>query len=59
LATAPPFHKNFYFLSGFPWPTPVNGDDVLGRLRKIPVSTWDYISEGSETGHMGPMVEDF
>jgi hypothetical protein len=37
----------------------VNGEDVLGRLRKIPVSTWNYISEGSETRHMGPMAEDF
>ena len=37
----------------------VNGEDVLSRLRAIPVSTWNYISEGNETRHMGPMAEDF
>jgi hypothetical protein len=37
----------------------VNGEDVLSRLRKIPVSTWNYISEGGQARHMGPMAEDF
>jgi trimeric autotransporter adhesin len=37
----------------------VNGDDVLARLRKIPVTTWNYIAEGQQTRHMGPMAEDF
>jgi hypothetical protein len=37
----------------------VNGEDVLSRLRVIPVSTWNYISEGDTTRHMGPMAEDF
>jgi len=37
----------------------VDGNDVLSRLRKVPVSTWNYISEGNETRHMGPMAEDF
>lgn len=37
----------------------VSGEDVLSRLRTIPVSTWNYISEGNETRHMGPMAEDF
>lgn len=37
----------------------VDGNDVLSRLRKIPVSTWNYIAEGNETRHMGPMAEDF
>jgi len=32
---------------------------VLLSLRKIPVSTWNYISEGSSTRHIGPMAEDF
>ncbi len=36
-----------------------NGEDVLSRLRKIPVSTWNYISEGRQVRHMGPMAEDF
>ncbi|HZI20438.1 MAG TPA: tail fiber domain-containing protein [Pyrinomonadaceae bacterium] len=37
----------------------VNGGDVLARLRKVPVSTWNYIAEGKEVRHLGPMAEDF
>jgi hypothetical protein len=37
----------------------VSGDDVLTRLRKVPVSSWNYISEGNATRHLGPMAEDF
>ena len=37
----------------------VNGDDVLSRLRKVPVSTWNYITEGQQVRHLGPMAEDF
>src|ERR1044071_5061244 len=37
----------------------INGEDVLMRLRNIPVSTWNYISEGKDVRHMGPMAEDF
>jgi hypothetical protein len=37
----------------------VDGDDVLAKLRKVPVSTWNYISEGSGARHLGPMAEDF
>jgi hypothetical protein len=36
-----------------------SGEDVLARLRKIPVSTWNYTSEGSAVRHIGPMAEDF
>ncbi|HEX8127840.1 MAG TPA: tail fiber domain-containing protein, partial [Pyrinomonadaceae bacterium] len=36
-----------------------NGEDVLARLRKIPVSTWNYTAEGSAVRHIGPMAEDF
>ncbi|MDT7777987.1 MAG: hypothetical protein QOC99_499 [Acidobacteriota bacterium] len=39
--------------------TSVNGDDVLAQLRKVPVSTWNYISEGQQVRHLGPMAEDF
>jgi trimeric autotransporter adhesin len=37
----------------------VDGNDVLARLRKVPVSTWNYISEGERARHLGPMAEDF
>lgn len=32
---------------------------MLAKLRKVPVSTWNYISEGSGARHLGPMAEDF
>jgi hypothetical protein len=37
----------------------VSGEDVLSKLRAVPVSSWNYISEGKSTRHMGPMAEDF
>jgi hypothetical protein len=37
----------------------VSGEDVLARLRKVPVSTWNYITEGRGVRHLGPMAEDF
>jgi uncharacterized coiled-coil protein SlyX len=37
----------------------VQGEDVLARVRKLPVSTWNYIDEGRQVRHMGPMAEDF
>jgi hypothetical protein len=37
----------------------VSGRDTLSRLRGIPISTWNYISEGRDVRHMGPMAEDF
>jgi uncharacterized coiled-coil protein SlyX len=37
----------------------VNGEDVLTRLRKVPVTSWNYISEGQQVRHLGPMAEDF
>jgi hypothetical protein len=37
----------------------INGEDVLSKLRAVPVSSWNYISEGKSTRHMGPMAEDF
>jgi hypothetical protein len=37
----------------------VSGNDVLASLRKVPVSTWNYIAEGQQSRHLGPMAEDF
>jgi hypothetical protein len=37
----------------------IDGNDVLARLRKVPVSTWNYIAEGQQSRHLGPMAEDF
>lgn len=33
--------------------------DVLAKLRKIDVTSWNYISEGKQVRHLGPMAEDF
>jgi len=32
---------------------------VLSKLRKIDVTSWNYISEGQKVRHLGPMAEDF
>ena len=37
----------------------VSGNDVLSKLRGMDVSTWNYIAEGRQVRHMGPMAEDF
>jgi hypothetical protein len=38
----------------------VDGDDVLARIRTLPVSTWRYIDEEDRTTrHMGPMAQDW
>lgn len=37
----------------------VDGNDILSRLRNVPVSTWNYIAEDNQVRHMGPMAEDF
>jgi trimeric autotransporter adhesin len=37
----------------------VDGEDVLVRMRRIPVNSWNYIDEGRESRHVGPFAEDF
>ncbi len=37
----------------------VDGNDILQRMRRIPVNTWNYIDEGRQSRHMGPFAEDF
>ena len=39
--------------------SPVEGEDLLARIRGVPVTTWNYISEGRQVRHMGPFAEDF
>jgi hypothetical protein len=38
---------------------PVEGDDVLARIRNLPVTTWAYIDEAGNVRHMGPMAQDW
>jgi hypothetical protein len=37
----------------------VDGEEVLGRVRGIPVSVWNYVAEGRQVRHLGPFAEDF
>jgi trimeric autotransporter adhesin len=37
----------------------VSGTDVLGKIRALPITTWNYTSEGAQVRHLGPMAEDF
>jgi hypothetical protein len=37
----------------------VSSADVLSKIRKLSVSSWNYISEGQQSRHLGPMAEDF
>ena len=38
---------------------PVDGEDVLERLRGVPVTTWSMIGADPLIRHMGPVAEDF
>jgi trimeric autotransporter adhesin len=37
----------------------LDGEDILRRLRLVPVSAWNYIAEGTEVRHIGPMAQDW
>jgi hypothetical protein len=37
----------------------VEGEDVLARIRGVPVTTWSYTGESGGVRHMGPFAEDF
>jgi hypothetical protein len=37
----------------------VQGEDILTRMRRIPVNSWNYIAEGRNARHLGPFAEDF
>ena len=37
----------------------VSGEDVLDRLRRLPISTWSYRVEDNRVRHLGPTAQDF
>jgi hypothetical protein len=37
----------------------VDGEDVLARLRNVPISIWNYKSQNANVRHIGPMAQDF
>jgi hypothetical protein len=36
-----------------------DGEEILARLRAIPVSTWNYRTQDRAIRHLGPMAQDF
>ena len=34
-------------------------DEILARLRTLPMSTWTYLDEPARVRHLGPMAQDF
>jgi len=38
---------------------PVDGPDLLAKLARIPVATWNYKSQDPSIRHIGPMAQDF
>ncbi len=37
----------------------VDGEDLLDRIRAVPLTTWNLINEPDKPRHMGPVAEDF
>lgn len=37
----------------------VQGESLLAKVRAMPITTWNYTSEGAQVRHLGPMAEDF
>src|SRR5919199_2828161 len=37
----------------------VNPREVLGRVVSLPITTWNYLSQGPAVRHIGPMAQDF
>lgn len=38
---------------------PLDGEDVLARLRSVPVMSWNYLTQERSIRHAGPMAQDF
>ncbi len=38
---------------------PVDGQQVLEGIAQLPISTWNFISDGQAIQHMGPVAQDF
>lgn len=37
----------------------IDGEDVLARLRNVPVTSWSYLTQDASIRHMGPVAQDF
>jgi hypothetical protein len=38
---------------------PVDGEQILDSLAKLPITTWRYKTESADARHIGPMAQDF
>ncbi|HEX2188965.1 MAG TPA: tail fiber domain-containing protein [Longimicrobiaceae bacterium] len=38
---------------------PLDGEDLLRRLRGVPVTSWNYVAQGRQVRHVGPMAQDW
>ncbi|MEM9293989.1 MAG: tail fiber domain-containing protein [Acidobacteriota bacterium] len=38
---------------------PVDRSAVLSKIVELPITRWNYISQGAEIEHLGPMAQDF
>ncbi len=38
---------------------PVDGEDVLAKVRALPLTSWSYIGDPTGARHLGPMAQDF
>lgn len=38
---------------------PVDGQEILSRLKHLPVTTWNYKTDDPAVRHIGPMAQDF
>lgn len=37
----------------------MDGEELLARLRSVPVTSWNYKTQDASVRHMGPMAQDF
>jgi len=38
---------------------PVDGEEILNKIRQLPISEWNYLSQDESIRHIGPMAQDF
>jgi hypothetical protein len=39
--------------------TVLDSQDILNKINSLPITEWDYISEGASVKHIGPIAQDF
>ena len=39
--------------------TPINGAEIIGKVAALPITRWNYKTDGSDIEHIGPVSQDF